>query len=126
MFKIGFEERTSLKDQKKGKKTFLYKNKNNKRICFDFKNIIVKNSSNYFRKPKITEEELKYVILTFNLNSSDINFIGCDSNMDIKKIRRRMKSLEIELDYMMKNKPKQANRSRINRIFKLLESLELE
>lgn len=122
----GFIETTPEADRKKGKKIFKLAVNSKRSIYFDYNTMKILNSSYcYDGESKITEPELKSLLLYFKLNTTDLKEICQDKKFSISKITERVESLYKELDVIQKMNRIDRRQRKITKILDLYVNTKL-
>lgn len=126
LFKQGFIETTSKIDRLKGKKSFKLSKFAQKEIYFDYINIRVENSNRVMdSKLKITEKELKYILLYFKLSSIDFKEFSSNGNFDCNKMEEKLVYLYKDLEKLKEYNLQKSRQNKIERILKIYESITI-
>ncbi|MDY8136910.1 hypothetical protein [Aquimarina sp. 2201CG5-10] len=127
LLKKGFIETTSQRDKKKGKKSFKLSKNAKKEIYFDYINIHILNSIHgQDSEIKITESQLKSILLYFKLNSTDFKEINQNGKFDFKKTEEGLTSMKDELQDLIKFDLHKPRRNKLTRILKEYEDITLD
>tara|TARA_B110000114_G_C15012622_1_gene365443 strand:+ start:618 stop:1040 length:423 start_codon:yes stop_codon:yes gene_type:complete len=96
--KHGFEDYSTEIDNHKGKRRFKKSKSAKKWIYFDYVNITVFNSTSHQdSRIKMTESELKALILYFELSPTDSKEIFLEGIFDFKKSLKKLESMKSEI-----------------------------
>ncbi len=119
----GFIETTSERNKIKGKKSFKLSKNAQKEIYFDYINIKILPSGN--SRIKMTEEELKYVFLYFELTSIDFKELVYDGEFDFENVRKGINSLKKELKLHEELNCRFRRKNKIERILKRYNEISI-
>ncbi len=120
----GFIDTTSQIDKLKGKKSFKLTKNSRKEIYFDYINIrILESTKGHDSCYKMTEDELKYLLLFFKLKSTDFKEIDHNGKFNFKKSKERLDSLSKELQSLTKYNMHKPRRVKLKRILDSFENI---
>lgn len=121
-----FIETTPEVYRKKGKKIFKLAKNSKRSICFDYDDIKILNSPYlYDIGSKITEPELKSLLLYFKLNTIELKEIDQHKGFSVTKIIKRVGSLYEELDITQKMNISGQRQRKIAKILDLHVNIKL-
>ena len=96
----GFQDTTSKRDLRRGKRSFKLSKSSRKEINFDYINIkIWKNANLQDETTRLTDSDLKLLLLYFKLSSADIRLINQNGSFDFKKWEERINRLEKDMAF---------------------------
>lgn len=120
----GFIETTSEIEKKKGKKRFYLSHNNKREIYFNYINIEIYDSSYKLdSRIKMTEKELRVVLLYFKLNTADFKEFSSTRNLSIEKMEERLASIYKESEALQKFGTSKT-KTRLDNISRILEIYE--
>lgn len=120
----GFIETSSEIEKKKGKKRFNLSHNNKREIYFNYINIEIYDSSYRLdSRIKMTEKELRIVLLYFKLSTADFKEFSSTRNLSIEKMEERLASLYMESETLQKFGASKAGK-RLDSILRILEIYE--
>ena len=123
----GFVETTSLRDRKKGKKSFKRSEKSKKEIYFDYINISILNGiQGQDSRISISEDELKCILLYFKLSPNDVKEIIDNGQFNLEKSLEQLKDLEIELKNLTHYNLREIRRKKIKRIIDSFKEIKIQ
>jgi hypothetical protein len=122
----GFMETTSEIDKKKTKKSFKLAKQSKKEIHFDYANItVIDGSLRCDSRIKMTETELKSLLLYFKLNTTDLKEISESKKFNFVNIENRIVSLRNELKLLKDVGITNIRQKKIARIVETFEEIKL-
>lgn len=119
----GFIETTSEKNKLKGKKSFKTSKNARKEVYFDYINILILPSGDF--RVEMTEEELKYVILYFNLNSTDFKELVSNGKFNFNEVHKGLHLIKNELDLLNELDRRKSRQKKLNRILETYKNIQL-
>lgn len=126
LIKHDFEDVTSYYDKNRGKRKFKLSKQSQKEIFFDHINIQVFNS-NIFQdaKTRITEQELKHLLLYFKLKSVDYELLDIEKKFRFEKVEPNFKELRKELQNLEEFNFKPTRQNKLKAFIKSYEDIEI-
>ena len=121
-----FIETTSESDKKKTKKSFKLAKNSKKEIYFDYSNITVIDGSLVCdNRTKLTETELKSILLYFKLNATDLKELADSKKFNFVNIEKKIISLRNELKLLKDIGITNIRQKKIARIVETLDVIKL-
>ena len=121
----GFIETTNKIDKNKGKKAFKLSKSAQKEIFFDYQIIYVRKGIHGKSIYRMTENELKCMLLYFKLSSNDFKEFDSNGNFDFKVVEERIPSLKREFEKLNELGIQKPRKEKIDRILKTFENINL-
>lgn len=125
--KQGFVETTSVTDSIKGKKEFRTSKSSKSKILFDYINFVFyegKLGKTAFGTSKVTAHELKLFFWYLKTSASDRQEIGMDY-FSVAQAESALESVKTELDFYTENGFKNRRISKLSRMVKAYEIIQL-
>ncbi|HZL09073.1 MAG TPA: hypothetical protein VFC65_03680 [Prolixibacteraceae bacterium] len=120
----GYVETSSEIEKGKGKKRFKLSHFDKKEIYFNYINIeIIDHYSILDSRIKMTDKELKVVLLYFKLSSADFKEFSSTRDLKIEKMEERLASLYKQSEALQKFGTSKT-RTRLDNISRILENYE--
>lgn len=120
----GFIETTSRINKIKGRKSFKTSKNASKEIYFNYINIQILDSTYLMDSCyEMTENDLKYLLLYFKLNSSDRNELTNSGNFQFKRYGERLASMIKELNNLNKVDRQGPRRNKLERLIETYNSI---
>ncbi len=120
-----FIETTNEEEKMRGKRSFRLSKHARKKIHFDHINIVIHNGIISGDKIKITERELKLMLLYFKLAPADFNEVFYSKKFGYEDTEKRLNSLERDLKYLEEFKIHKPRQNKIKRILKVHSDMAL-
>ncbi len=119
----GFMESATYDANNKKKRTFRVYKQHKKQICFEENNIILLDEYNVQdSRDELTEQELKVVLLYFNLRKSDLKTLCQTEFYRIGKVEKKIGLFEVEVQ----SKIRKSRKNRIERILKTFDEISID
>ena len=116
---------TSERDKKKGKKSFKKTKQSRKEIFFDHIQIRILNGIGQDSRIKITQSELKALILYFKLNSTDFKELEPNGQFNFENTLEGLKSFKKEVEKLTELNLNKPRRTKLLRILNTYENINL-
>lgn len=127
LLKRGFIDTTSERDKVKGKKSFKKSKQARKEIYFDYINIVIWNRSvgrdNF---TSLSQEELRLVLLFFEMNTVDFKELSYNGEFNLKKVANRLSQIRIEQEELIKFNIKKSRINKLQRILDTYRNIKIE
>ena len=122
----GFQDTTTERDFRKGKRSFKLSKKSRKEINFDYLNIkIWKNANLQDESTRLTNSDLKLLILYFKLSSVDIRLIDRNGGFNFKKWEERIKRLEEDVAFYERIESFKLRKEKISRVLNTYRGIHI-
>ena len=127
LLKFGFIETTDKRNQLKGKKEFRLSKYGQKRIYFDYINIIViKRFQMYSLGTSLSLDDIVIILLYFTLKSDDQKELFYDGSFTLEGATNRLNSIKKEYTDLEKFNLRKPRREKLRRIIEKSEEIENE
>ncbi len=127
LLKRGFIDTTSQRDKGKGKKSFKKSKQARKEIYFDYINIVIWNRSvGQDNFTSLSQEELRLVLLFFEMNTVDFKELSYNGEFNLKKVANRLSQIRIEQEELIKFNIKKSRINKLQRILDIYRNIKIE
>lgn len=121
-----FIETTSTRNKLKGKKSFKLSKNSSKEIYFDYDNLVVWNrSTGQDSKLALNEQELKVLLMYFQMNYADVKEILWFGKFQFGKAIEKIAHLNKELEDLKLFKSKKSRQIKIQRILDYYQNIQI-
>lgn len=121
----GLIETTSERNKIKGKKSFKTSKQSRKEIYFDYININVINTAVLHQSLRLSEFELRLILLFLKMDSRDYSEISPNRSFDLSSVIDKIEMIKYELS-ILENTDSRKNRQRkLRRILAFFESIAI-
>lgn len=120
----GFIEVTPEYNRIKGKRNFKKSKRSSKEIYFDYINIRIVNNSWMDSRIEITEMELYYIFLYFELSANDMKEFNSHSFFSFEEVEKGLIRIEKELNRLIELNVHRRTQNKLSRILKIFELIK--
>lgn len=123
LFQHGFQDTTAKRDVRKGKRSFKLSKSSRKEINFDYINIKIWNANLQDETTRLTDSDLKLLLLYFKLSSADIRLINQNGSFDFKKWEERINRLEKDMTFYEGVESMKLKKEKIGRVLSIYRGI---